>query len=233
MTTIYNYDPQTSEYLHESVAALDPLEGQPLIPAFATTKMPPAVRQNEVAVFDGVLWKIVPDYRGLTYWLGDKSEHSIDQLGMTPPEDALDAPPLPTLDELKQAAAESIISFASDARATLTGHADLYKVAGWNDKSQRARRVVADTACDADLAVLQAEADRRGKGETLEQLAHKQLEKAQALAMAVSVIDGLEIAGLKTIDSIQSAEALDETLNTLKAAATAELNNLLQPKGGH
>ena len=44
-------------------------------------------------------------------------------------------------DELKSQAIRKITAYATRVRTQLVGDADPYKVAGWNDKHQRARRV--------------------------------------------------------------------------------------------
>lgn len=96
MTTIYHYDQGNHEYLGQSVAVPDPLvQGRALIPASATTKKPPAAGKNEAAVFDPAkdAWATVPDYRGTVYWLADGTKHTIDQLNVKPPDDALSTPP--------------------------------------------------------------------------------------------------------------------------------------------
>ncbi|HEX7116253.1 MAG TPA: hypothetical protein VF193_14090 [Steroidobacter sp.] len=92
---IYHFHPDSGEYLGLGQADPDPLvRGNWLIPACATTETPPAIGPRQAAVYrDG--WIIVSDFRGYRYWLADGSEHVIDQLGETPPSDALDAPPPP------------------------------------------------------------------------------------------------------------------------------------------
>ena len=103
MTTIYNYHPTTSEYLNATTARLDPLESKPLIPAHATIEKPPAVKENQAAVFESGGWQIVSDYRGANYWLPDGSVHTIIELGEELPPEALNekpAPKPPTTEEL-------------------------------------------------------------------------------------------------------------------------------------
>lgn len=101
---IYNYHPETGEYLGPDMADPDPLdEGNWLIPAYSTTQEPPQPGVNQTAVFMEGSWKLVADYRGLTYWLPDGSEHTIEDLGVEPPSDALDAPPPPSLEEVQAA----------------------------------------------------------------------------------------------------------------------------------
>lgn len=92
---IYNYSGRTGEFISKRPARRDPEDKDRfLIPANATTSEPPKVSKNEVAVFDGIDWQVVPDHRGEDYWLPDMSYHRIEHFGITPPPDAIyTAPP--------------------------------------------------------------------------------------------------------------------------------------------
>lgn len=138
------------------------------------------------------------------------------------------APPLPSLDDLKDIARDDVRDFAKDARAKLADYADQYKLAGWNDKAQRAQRVIDKVASESDIAILKAECDKRGKQETPEQLAATQAAKSQKLAMAVAIIDGMEAAALEAIDSKRNENTLAELSKELKAQANVQLNQLLE-----
>lgn len=69
---VYNYDFTTFEYIGSEEASLDPAETKKqgkdvyLIPANATLKKPPKIKENQVAIFNEAngSWKILPDYRG-------------------------------------------------------------------------------------------------------------------------------------------------------------------------
>ena len=108
--------------------------------------------------------------------------------------------------------------FARQARARAAHFADTYQLAGWNDKAQRARRILTGTPSDKDLAILQNEITARGKDETAEQLAGKQSDKAQALADAMAVIDGLESSACQAIAAAPDAAALEAVLQKLQQA---------------
>lgn len=101
MTTIYHYDYRgNNEFLASGTARPDPMEeDRYLVPAGATTVEPPAIGQNETAVFDPVAetWSLVADYRGQTYPYGPVEKRhgededgdglvvrTIDQLGVDP-----------------------------------------------------------------------------------------------------------------------------------------------------
>lgn len=100
--TVYSYDRATGEYLGEAVAQPNPRRpGAYLLPAFSTETAPPAAGEHEAAVYREGAWSIVPDWRGHIYWLADGSRHEITELGVEPPDEALDEPPLPSLEEAK------------------------------------------------------------------------------------------------------------------------------------
>lgn len=96
---VHHYHPETREYLGSGEAQLDPLESKArgdliyLLPAHAAAPQPPEPAPQQVARWNGEAWELVTDLRGLRYWLPDGSAHEIRALGISPPTDALDAPP--------------------------------------------------------------------------------------------------------------------------------------------
>jgi len=71
---IYNYHPETKEYLFSFDANLNPLESKIqgkdvfLIPANTTIKKPPKLRKDTVACFIDGKWELYLDYRGVTVY---------------------------------------------------------------------------------------------------------------------------------------------------------------------
>lgn len=64
---IYNYHPETKEFLNEDIADKNPLEkNKYLIPANATTLEPIRTNEDEVATYKKGQWVIEPDLRGRT-----------------------------------------------------------------------------------------------------------------------------------------------------------------------
>jgi hypothetical protein len=84
---IHNYVGTTGEFLSSAMASPSPLEpGAFLIPAYATTVVPPSVGANQAAVFDVALqaWRVVADYRGRTlYRIEDGGEVRVEALEKT------------------------------------------------------------------------------------------------------------------------------------------------------
>lgn len=98
---IYDISPTDGTVIDHSgrEAPLDPMRQEPRIPAGATSIEPPATGANEAARWAGEDWEVVPDWRGHAYWLADGSRHDITELGVEPPNDALDQePPKPISD---------------------------------------------------------------------------------------------------------------------------------------
>lgn len=83
---IYHYKEDTKEFLREVEARLDLLESQQqgkdvfIIPAKATDKKPPTIGVNQQAVFDGLTWGLVKDFRGAKYYLTDGTEMTVQNL---------------------------------------------------------------------------------------------------------------------------------------------------------
>lgn len=169
---------------------------------------------------------INPDGEAVSYHDGDTNRFSlmvgawVDQGGVI--EEINKA-----LIDIKTDAIGEVKQFATDIRAKLTNHADQYQLAGWVGKSEIAKRVIAGTASAQEVASIQAEVDKRGQGETVEELANKQLEKSIRLTTSAAIIDGMESAAITAIESTQTSEELDTLMASLLVDAESELNGLL------
>ncbi len=100
MNTYYHYSGATGEVLGSTHALIDPLEtekaGEDVYmrpPAYATTEPPPDRAADQAAVFIDGTWSLVPDYRGVVYYLADGSKHIVTKLNEKPPAEALLALP--------------------------------------------------------------------------------------------------------------------------------------------
>ena len=90
----YSFDPSTGEYIGECVAQESPKEkGVYLLPANSTDVAPSAAGDNESAVWDGVLWTIVDDFRGAVFWTDCCTRHVIVSLGEIVPDNLPTTPP--------------------------------------------------------------------------------------------------------------------------------------------
>ena len=95
---VYNYRPDSGEYLDHADAEESPLEeGVVLVPAFATLQAPPDCAAHQCAVFDSShqQWKLVPDWRGVTLYSTADGSRISAPLGKTPEQLAATELPRP------------------------------------------------------------------------------------------------------------------------------------------
>lgn len=86
MLKIYNYNPETFEFVSEEFADESPLEkGVYLIPRCATKIPVIEVAENETPIFDvaNKEWVATPDFRG-TVWNDGENRFEINKLGVSP-----------------------------------------------------------------------------------------------------------------------------------------------------
>ncbi|MEM5529546.1 hypothetical protein WN093_12035 [Gammaproteobacteria bacterium AS21] len=126
----------------------------------------------------------------------------------------------------KAEAISSVEQFATQTRELIAGKADQYKVGGWQSKRDRAMRIKQNNAEDDDITIVQREADKRGKGETVDQLVELQLTRARNLALGTSDIDGAESAAKTRIRATNDKTELAELMLILKQEAEQYIADL-------
>jgi len=86
MKQYHNYHPETFEYSNSRPMKYSPLDNQPAPPANSTTLPLPILAANEAAVFDILnnKWKVVPDFRGITYYKKVDGSEVTFKLGQSP-----------------------------------------------------------------------------------------------------------------------------------------------------
>ncbi|PSJ22134.1 hypothetical protein CVH10_08665 [Halomonas sp. ND22Bw] len=116
---IYDINPTDGTVINPAgrEAPIDPMRREPRIPAGATVIEPPATGANETARWAGEAWEMVSDWRGHVYWLADGSSHEISELGVEPPDDALDEAPPEPLKDLAARQRAAIATALADALA--------------------------------------------------------------------------------------------------------------------
>ncbi|MCG7868187.1 MAG: hypothetical protein JAY74_17710 [Candidatus Thiodiazotropha taylori] len=124
-------------------------------------------------------------------------------------------PPIGNVDKMQQYTRSLITAVCQYVRDEITGSADAAKVAGWTDKAAIAERVIAGTASEADIEVLQLEASSRGLSETPEELAAIQMQRASELRRARALIDGFESQALRQIGSAVTLSEVVQTYHDL------------------
>lgn len=119
--TIYQYHPVSGEYLWSQ--EYTPPVGVGL-PAYSTESSPPAVGSNQIQIFNGGEWFVVPDYRGQTFYRkADRTEIIIQDIGNVS-EDLTSLPPTTIFDTWKDGAWVTNTVAAKDA-SLLTQISDL------------------------------------------------------------------------------------------------------------
>jgi hypothetical protein len=108
MAQIFHYHDETKEFLMSSEARPDPIDGNDMLPRNAVFTTPPPVAANAVATWDGTGWNIEADYRGSEYWMADGTRHVIAAIGEVIPQDGMNAPPPPTVEEVTAAYVEAV-----------------------------------------------------------------------------------------------------------------------------
>ncbi|WP_116963097.1 hypothetical protein [Fastidiosibacter lacustris] len=133
--------------------------------------------------------------------------------------------------DAQDAAKIRVLNFTKRIRQYLYGHSEAERMVGWVEKEKRARRVLAGAATDVDKQQLTIEATKRGFGETIEQLAQRQIELADILALQNAELDGLEI---KAVDGVQHATSIaqvDGLFEQFKQDAERSLKNIKMYRG--
>ena len=207
---VYKYD-ESGIYAGETTAQESPREsGVYLMPPNTTAKMPPVIGEHECAVFENGSWAIKPDYRRVTYWLPDGSEHNITEINVAPPDDALFEKPVipPTFDDAKAAKLVEI-NYACDAamKEYVKDYPNL-EIDTFDEQLKEANAYTADNS--AATPVLTIISEKRGL--TLSELVQRVLAKAEEFKVAAAsavgqrqaLNDRLQLA--TTVEEVQAIE---------------------------
>jgi len=84
MKKIYNYHPDTKEYLGESIPHKDPKDPENyLIPAYAVEETPPSPISGKARIWENGKWQYTDNHRGKTAWKTNGSGESsvVEDLG--------------------------------------------------------------------------------------------------------------------------------------------------------
>lgn len=95
---IHNYDPQTGEYKGPGQADPDPKNARRfLIPAHATSAIPPAPEPHQAPAFIDGAWVLVSDFRGTRWFRPDGTNYEITELDVAPGPSDSDHDPRPSI----------------------------------------------------------------------------------------------------------------------------------------
>ncbi|MEX0304346.1 MAG: hypothetical protein AB3N24_18145 [Leisingera sp.] len=188
MTLIYHYHPDTGELRGQNEARLDPLDKQPLIPAFATDIEPPEPQEGMGVVFDGQVWAQAEDHRGKVLWTAEGVEEEITGLGPLPAGLLTEKPALPVYPNLAIALAAMLDWINAFAAALDAGKPEI-ELRSLPAKAAAARAHLVGSASAEQTALLQSEADLTG--ETLDALAAEIKANADLGDLVSGKISGL------------------------------------------
>ena len=202
---VYKYDEKTGVYASNVQAQESPREpGVYLIPAMATDVMPPATGKNECPVWENGKWTVKPNFRGTKYWLHDGSEHSITEINVVPPADALFEKPIipPTFEEAKAAKLAEINAACDSILNAATATYPASEVLTFDQQTAEAKAYHADNA--ASVPLLSALAASRNM--LLPELVHRVLAKHDAFSALSGAVIGQRQALEDTLDSLTTVE---------------------------
>ena len=128
--------------------------------------------------------------------------------------------------EAQAAAKTRVLNFTKQIRQYLSGHSEAERMVGWVEKEKRARRVINKTATDNDKKQLQVEVNARGFGETIEQLATRQIALSDELTLQNAEIDGMETNVLDIVAHCQQSSEIDPILQSFKQTAYTRFKDL-------
>lgn len=208
---VYKYDAKTGVYAGNVQAQESPREpGVYLIPAMATEVMPPLTDKNECAVCENGKWTVKPNFRGTKYWLPDGSEHSITEINVVPPADALfEKPIIPATFEDAKASKLSEINGACDSILNAaTADYPASEIQTFSQQTAEAQAYVLDKTTPVPLLRTLASA----RGIELDELVSRVLAKHEAFSMLSGLIIGQRQALedrlyiCKTLEEVEAIE---------------------------
>jgi hypothetical protein len=126
--------------------------------------------------------------------------------------------------QAKKDAIKNVLTTSQRVRGLITDGADYARIAGWLVKESRARRVMVDIGTEIDVKQLEIEAQSRGKGETIKELATRQIFLSDQLALGIAFLDGYESF---YIDSIENATKVSQ-IDGLLAEYNININTKLE-----
>lgn len=198
----YSYHPNTGEYVGHQMVDRDPMQpGKWLFPAYSTDIEPPSTKHNQAAVLVGGVWSMVPDWRGHLYWLADGSRYEITELGVKPPDNALEEAPPTAIDDLAAQALSRINSGYQDEMGEILNEYPQAETLTFDKQEREARQWQADN----NVATPYIDA----------MLAERPLEKAELIARILGKADAFTTAsGMAT----GKRQRLEDEIKTALAA---------------
>ena len=186
---VYQYDPETGMHSGNMKAQESPREPNVyLIPANSTSQKPPQTGERECVVYESGKWVLKPDYRGVTYYLADGTEHTIDVIDVVPPENALFEKPViaPTFEDAKAAKLTEINSACDSILNAAASDYPASEIQTFSQQTTEAQVYVLDKTTSVPL--LRALACARGID--LNELVARVLAKHETFSMLSGLVIG-------------------------------------------
>lgn len=131
------------------------------------------------------------------------------------------------LEERKKNAIEIIKKEADNIRNDIVGDTSPVEREGWVLKAQIAKNILAGTATAEDISAITYEVALRDEGETIEELATKQILKSNQFALATATIDGYAKKAMNAINTCNSIEEIEAIGQELRNTADQLKNSIL------
>lgn len=208
MATLYHSDPATGAYAGATEARLDPIDGAPLVPRYATLTPPPDPAEGHLAVLQDGAWREVPDQRGVIYWLPDGTEHKITELGQTPPEGALLAKPPALRGDQHVAALAKLRDLHAGLLSEFSGNPAWQEAITWTRKLLAAEAILDGNAKDMHRRVLNRAAVENGR--SIEQQAEYILGRDAFFSALADLLDAEWDRTSKLIEAAISPDIADD-----------------------
>lgn len=247
--TVYNFHPQTGEFINETSADESPLEpGVILVPAFATQVKPPKTASREVAIFADGSWHIKADWRSASLFsTADGSEVRIREIGQKPADVNATEQAMPSaahvwkngswqsdpgkqaiqLERARRQALEAIDRFHAETVQKLVGNPTEVEKGTWALKLEVANAIIAKAGVSAAGKAFLASA-----GFTTDEArsiwATAVLAKSSAYAHVVGLAEKLRETARTAVKAATDEASLKAALDGQRAAADAAVAKLLK-----
>ena len=207
---VYKYDGK-GFYTGTTTAQESPREtGIYLIPSNTTKEKPPETAEHECVVFESMAWIIKPDFRGVIYWLPDGSEHTITEIDIVPPDDALYEQPIipPTFEEASEAKLREINAACNAAMKEYVKDYPELEINTFDEQLKEANAYTADNTAETPILTIIA----RKREITIDDLVQRVLAKADEFKAASASAIGQRQAlndQLMTATTVEEVEAIE------------------------